>query len=424
MGLMDKVIHWKGTYLLAWAILAAMVLSRTGDGLADTLVSLCILSFHAHVLYAAYFTQLHIRGYSRLTSFLGTLVLAGLVLNAWSVNTMVASLWTIIPPMVAAIILHASLSHKNDTPQHLRAYAAYKIVIESMIILSALGGLVLLLIGMDPVLVALLGVARTLWLHALIVGKKAIYSISYPDATPVHEPFFSLVVITLNEEKYIGNLLRSISEQSYNNFEVIVVDDNSEDRTRCIVAGFSERIPLRLLTKRERGVSASRNLGGREAKGDYILFLDADVTLPPDFLSRTAAALATRPLALAGFDFAVREELDGFDRLVTFAYGHWLRLVQHSNPRAVGWALMVEKGLFERTLFDESVVMSEDFDFVKRASRLARFRILPIHVNVSWRRFHKENRLLLLLKYAFFESYRTLFGEIRKRVLPYEFGRY
>lgn len=90
-------------------------------------------------------------------------------------------------------------------------------------------------------------------------------------------PLVSVVVTTKNEEKHIAACLDSIKNQSYKNIEIIVVDNNSEDKTKEIALRFTPHVfnhgPER---------SAQRNYGIiHKAKGDYVMFVDADMTLSP-----------------------------------------------------------------------------------------------------------------------------------------------
>lgn len=88
------------------------------------------------------------------------------------------------------------------------------------------------------------------------------------------KPFVSIIVTTKNEEKSLSRLLLSIKRQSYSNFEIVLVDNYSTDKTVEIAKKFKvhfyQRGPER---------SAQRNLGAKVAKGDFLLFLDADMEL-------------------------------------------------------------------------------------------------------------------------------------------------
>lgn len=90
----------------------------------------------------------------------------------------------------------------------------------------------------------------------------------------MRNPLVSIIVTTKNEEKHIANCLESIKKQSYKNIEIIVVDNNSSDRTKRITEKYTKNI---FNKGPER--SAQRNFGAKKAKGEYLLFLDADMIL-------------------------------------------------------------------------------------------------------------------------------------------------
>lgn len=101
----------------------------------------------------------------------------------------------------------------------------------------------------------------------------------------MHNPFFSIIIPTLNEEKYLPDLLEDLSTQTFQNFEVIIVDGKSEDQTVKKAKEFSKKLPsLSILTSDKRHVCTQRNLGAKSAKADILIFSDADNRLPPYFL--------------------------------------------------------------------------------------------------------------------------------------------
>src|SRR6056300_1045134 len=96
-------------------------------------------------------------------------------------------------------------------------------------------------------------------------------------------PYFSVVIPLYNKEKFIEDTLKSVLNQTFNDFEVIIVNDGSSDNSLSIVEQFkSEKI--RLFTNKNRGLSYTRNFGIKKAKSQYIGFLDADDLWENDFL--------------------------------------------------------------------------------------------------------------------------------------------
>ena len=99
----------------------------------------------------------------------------------------------------------------------------------------------------------------------------------------------SIVIPVYNVEKYICRCIDSVLAQSYKNFEVVVVDDQSPDRSIELVESYqSEKIRI-IRHVQNRGLPASRNTGVKHCHGDYLLFLDSDDFLKPHALEKCIA---------------------------------------------------------------------------------------------------------------------------------------
>ena len=86
----------------------------------------------------------------------------------------------------------------------------------------------------------------------------------------------SIIIITYNHGKYLGNCLKSLLSQTYENFEIIVVDDASEDNTRKVVKSMGSKKIKYFQFRQHLGVALSRNFGIKKALGEFIFFTDAD----------------------------------------------------------------------------------------------------------------------------------------------------
>lgn len=152
----------------------------------------------------------------------------------------------------------------------------------------------------------------------------------------------SVIVPVYNGEKHIEGCLHSLLAQTDPELELLVIDDGSEDATlslcRRIAAGDSR---VRLFHQENAGVSAARNYGLREAKGDYVTFVDADDRLPP------GAVEMLRKAAENGADFVIGSH--------SCFRGRWERRVTHTpeEPPDVLASLMCGK-LYRRSLIEEN----------------------------------------------------------------------
>ena len=95
-------------------------------------------------------------------------------------------------------------------------------------------------------------------------------------------PFFSVIIPTYNRAEILTRALNSIINQSFSDWEMIVVDDGSNDNTKEIVQVFLKDCRVKYIPQENQGVCAARNLGSEKATGFYIAFLDSD-----DYVSET-----------------------------------------------------------------------------------------------------------------------------------------
>lgn len=102
----------------------------------------------------------------------------------------------------------------------------------------------------------------------------------------------SIIIPVYNEEKNIIDCLNSLSRQSYQDFEIIVVDDGSSDKTQEVLSNY--KLPTtnyQLLKQPHLGPGKARNLGVSKAKGDILVFVDADMTFDKDFIKNLIAPI-------------------------------------------------------------------------------------------------------------------------------------
>ncbi|MBO4621864.1 MAG: glycosyltransferase family 2 protein [Paludibacteraceae bacterium] len=114
----------------------------------------------------------------------------------------------------------------------------------------------------------------------------------------------SVIICTYNREKYIRPLLESLAANDLpkNEYEILLVDNNCTDNTRAICGEFSKDHPgltFRYMTEPEQGLSAARNKGIREAKGNILLYVDDDALVDSHYLRDYAEFFASHPETMA-----------------------------------------------------------------------------------------------------------------------------
>jgi glycosyltransferase involved in cell wall biosynthesis len=123
-------------------------------------------------------------------------------------------------------------------------------------------------------------------------------------------PRVSVIVPFLNTERFIEESIQSVLAQTYNDWDLLLIDDGSTDRSAAIARSYAETHPgrIRVLTHpggENRGISASRNLGVAHASGTYVSFLDADDVYHPEKLGRQTAVMDAHPEV--GLSYAATE---------------------------------------------------------------------------------------------------------------------
>ena len=118
----------------------------------------------------------------------------------------------------------------------------------------------------------------------------------------MNKPLVSAIIIFLNEEKFLREAIESVFAQTYDNWELLLVDDGSNDASTNTALQYAEQYPMKVCyleheAHQNRGMSASRNLGIRHAKGEYIAFLDADDVWLPHKLAQQVAIMYAQPEA-------------------------------------------------------------------------------------------------------------------------------
>jgi glycosyltransferase involved in cell wall biosynthesis len=213
-------------------------------------------------------------------------------------------------------------------------------------------------------------------------------------------PLISVVVPAFNASQTIRETLRTISQQTYLNLEVIVVDDGSTDGTAALVQEHSLRDPrFRLISQMNGGVASARNAGVSASSGEFIAFIDADDLWHPSKLEKQIAALvsAGRDVALV---YCAFRSIDVDGKVVASPLGYaisgWvLHRHFHTNLVGNGSAILIRKsvlqeiGGFDVSLRAQGAEGCEDLLLQLRVAARYRFGQVPEYL-VGYRR-HPES---------------------------------
>jgi len=194
----------------------------------------------------------------------------------------------------------------------------------------------------------------------------------------------SIIIPTLNEERHIGALLSDLAAQTRTPDEVIVVDAGSDDATVEVVG----RFPFAEILNGEPPVARGRNLGGRSAKGDVLMFLDADARPPETFLENFLAGFERRRLDVACplyFPYRSTRAIEAFHVLFNLL----TRASQGVLPSGGGTCIAVRGGVFRQSRGFDPSLKFDDIEAIRRLSRGRRFGIVEERLYLSDRRYRE-----------------------------------
>ena len=218
------------------------------------------------------------------------------------------------------------------------------------------------------------------------------------------KPFFSIVIPALNEEKYLPLLLNDLSKQTIDDFEVIIIDGQSSDKTVENSQKYATKLPaLHILTSKIRNVSIQRNMGAEAAVGEYIIFNDADNRIPVYFLEGVRYQLRVQQVDLFT-TWSSPDSDKNADKTITNFFNMMLEASQIAGtPSAFGAMIGCRLESFPQTGgFKPEIGFAEDTDFVRTGYKAGlSFKVFrdPRYV-YSLRRFHKLGTIRIIQKSA------------------------
>jgi hypothetical protein len=223
-------------------------------------------------------------------------------------------------------------------------------------------------------------------------------------------PCVSVVMPVFNGERYLEEAVRSILDQTFSDFEFIIIDDGSTDRTRAILKSYTDG-RIKVVDQRHRGIIASLNQGLAIARGQYVARMDSDDIAMPDRLDKQVAFLRANPeIGILG---TACQLIDAHGRVLALRQWplddlgiHWASLL--SSPFGHPTVMLYREILIKNGLkYTEAFQMVEDYDLWARALNYTRgrnlrepllqYRVHDDHITSKFREVQLRNHDLVAL---------------------------
>lgn len=214
------------------------------------------------------------------------------------------------------------------------------------------------------------------------------------------QPRVSVVIPVYNEEKYILKTLRAIISQSYKNFEIVIVNNNSTDDTERLINYFIQKTPTSItityLTENRQGTNYARECGRRYASGDIIALLDADCLPDYYWITKGVATLKKENVVAASgayfyYDASIFIKLFSlFSQLTFFKVINYLIQLKQRGAIVLGGNIFVSAYLLEGIGgFNTNLTFyGDDIDLAIKLSKLGKVKFTSsLTIKTSSRRF-------------------------------------
>jgi len=183
-------------------------------------------------------------------------------------------------------------------------------------------------------------------------------------------PYFSIIVPTFNRPDEVDELMASLTQQTYREFELIIADGTPDELLVEIIEKYKSNLPIQHLHRPYLGISDSRNLGCEFAKGQYFIFLDSDCVLPKNYLENVLIGLKNYGYDAFGGPDAADESFTPLQKAISYSMTSILttggirgkkKHMGQFHPR--GFNMGISREVFEKTNGYSSLKCAEDIEF-------------------------------------------------------------
>jgi len=239
------------------------------------------------------------------------------------------------------------------------------------------------------------------------------------------KPFFSIIIPTLNEELFIPNLLLDLQNQKLKNFEVIIIDAKSKDKTKAVIKRYLKKLNLTFYQTNKKNVAYQKNYGAEKAMGEYLIFMDEDCKITKSFTQIFEKEIKKRK-GLIFYPLMIPEEKTPQMSAIYQFLNFIIDISQKTNnPFSSVGCVCFERNFFNLILgFDEKLFFLEDYNIARKACEwgVRGTQLLKAKFTFSFRRVKKEGKLVSFYKLVVGNFYYFFKGDARKKIFEYNMG--
>jgi glycosyltransferase involved in cell wall biosynthesis len=194
------------------------------------------------------------------------------------------------------------------------------------------------------------------------------------EKNPIKDLNFSIVIPIYNRPKEIDELLLSLTKQSYKkDFEIIVVEDGSENCSKSVIANYKNKLDVKYFFKENSGAGLSRNFGMEKANGNYFIIFDSDCIIPPNYLKEVEIGLTKNYTDAFGGADAAHKSFTSIQKAINYSMTSFLttgglrgskKAMHKFQPRSFNFG--ISKKAFEKTKGFSDLKIGEDIDLTFR----------------------------------------------------------
>jgi glycosyltransferase involved in cell wall biosynthesis len=206
-----------------------------------------------------------------------------------------------------------------------------------------------------------------------IVGKR--YGNPYISVIPLYtsknNPLVSVIMPAYNAAEHIAEAIESVLIQNYKNFELLIINDGSTDNTEEVVLGFKDE-RIRYFRQENRGLAATHNVGIKKSRGEFIIKLDSDDMMMPDFIARHLQEFENHSDTDLVYcdDCLINEDSKPIRVIERPEYTDRKMLIRdlfRCGFPVVPFRTCIRRSVFDKIgFFDENLRMAEDYDMMRR----------------------------------------------------------